>query len=155
MGLVARDVMDTRFYALSPDTPVSEAMEIFGRAIEEHRLKVFMMVTDKEGRLLGMLSMYDVLLLIRPKHIHIWGEMEDIEIKGLLDEACRKARSILVSDIMSTDVITITPDTHILMIVDTMIRKHIRRLPVIEKGRVIGIVYISDVFHHLVERLAG
>lgn len=153
MGLTARDVMDTRFYTLTPDASISEAMKIFKRAIEERRQKVFLMVTDPGGRLVGMLSMYDILLLVRPKHIHIWGEMEDIEIKGLLDEACRKARSILVSDIMSTDVITITPETHLLMVVDTMIRKHIRRLPVIEKGKVVGIVYISDIFYQIVERL--
>jgi CBS domain-containing protein len=145
--------MDTRFYTLTPDASISEAMKIFKRAIEERRQKVFLMVTDPGGRLVGMLSMYDILLLVRPKHIHIWGEMEDIEIKGLLDEACRKARSILVSDIMSTDVITITPETHLLMVVDTMIRKHIRRLPVIEKGKVVGIVYISDIFYQIVERL--
>ncbi len=38
-----------------------------------------MMVTDAEDRLLGMLSMYDILLLIRPKHIQVWGMMEDVD----------------------------------------------------------------------------
>ena len=39
-----------------------------------------MVVTDAAGQLLGMLSMYDILLLIRPKHIHIWGEIKDVDV---------------------------------------------------------------------------
>jgi signal-transduction protein with cAMP-binding, CBS, and nucleotidyltransferase domain len=30
-----------------------------------------------------------------------------------------------------------------------MINKHIRRLPVSEDGRIIGMVYMSDVFYHM------
>ena len=49
---------------------------------------------------------------------------------------------------MTTDLITITPDTHLLHILDIMIKKHVRRIPVIEDGEVIGMVYISRVFYH-------
>ncbi len=72
-----------------------------------------------------------------------------------IEEACRRARSILVGDVMTTEVITITPDTHLLMIVDIMIKKHIRRLPVVEDGRVIGIVYTSTIFYELMEKLVS
>jgi signal-transduction protein with cAMP-binding, CBS, and nucleotidyltransferase domain len=88
-----------------------------------------MMVTDEDGRLIGMLSMYDILLLIRPKHIQVWGMMEDVDVSGLVDIACQKAKSILVGDIMTPEVLTITPDTHLLVILDIMIKKHIRRIP--------------------------
>jgi CBS domain-containing protein len=135
--------------------PISEAATLFSKAIDESGKKVFgMLVTEEDGTLAGMLSMYDILLLIRPKHIHVWGEMEDIEIDGYIDEACRRAGSILVGDIMTTDVITITPDTNLLQILDIMLRKHIRRIPVVDEGRVMGMVYLSRVFFHLVERLA-
>ena len=113
------------------------------------------MVTDDQEHLIGMLSMYDILLFIRPKHIHIWGVMEDIDIAGLVDNACEKARSILVGDIMTTEVITVTPETHLMVILDIMIKKHIRRLPVLEKEKAVGIVYISDLFYHLLEKLAS
>jgi CBS domain-containing protein len=113
-----------------------------------------MMVTDTGGQLVGLLSMYDILLLLRPKHIHIWGEMQDLEMTGLLEAACRRAGSLRVGDIMTTEVITITPDTHLLMIIDIMIKKHVRRLPVLEKGQIVGIVYLAGVFNHLLQRLA-
>jgi predicted transcriptional regulator len=100
-----------------------------------------------------MISMYDILLFIRPKHIHIWGMMEDIDVAGLLDNACERAKTILVGDIMTTDLITITPDTHLMMILDIMIKKHIRRIPVLEDERAVGIVYISNLFYHLLDKL--
>jgi CBS domain-containing protein len=34
-----------------------------------------------------------------------------------------------------------------------MIKKHVRRLPVVEGQKIIGIVYISDLFNHLLERI--
>jgi signal-transduction protein with cAMP-binding, CBS, and nucleotidyltransferase domain len=36
-----------------------------------------------------------------------------------------------------------------------MIKKHVRRLPVLEEGKILGIVYLSAVFNHLQERLGG
>ena len=96
--------------------------------------------------------LYDILLLLRPKHIHIWGEIKDVEVSGILDEALRRARSMLVSDIMTTELITITPDLHLLRIIDIMIKKHVRRLPVLEDGKMVGMVYLSRVFQHLLAR---
>jgi CBS domain-containing protein len=122
---------------------------------QEHQKVFGMMVTDEDGRLTGMLSMYDILLLIRPKHIQVWGMMEDVDISGLVDVACDKAKSILVGDIMTPEVLTITPDTHLLLILDIMIKKHIRRIPVVEGEKIKGIVYISNLFYHLSDRLTA
>jgi CBS domain-containing protein len=152
----AKDVMSTNFHTLHPDIPINEAVKMFKRASEEEKQNVFgMMVTDDDGRLVGMLSMYDILLFIRPKHIHIWGMMDDIEVDGLLDNACEKAKSILVGDIMTTEVVTVIPDTHLMVILDMMIKKHIRRIPVLEDEKAIGIVYISNFFYQFLDRLTA
>ena len=100
--------MTTRFHTLLASTPVVEAVKIFKRASEEEQKRVFgMMVTDDEGRLVGILSMYDILLFMRPKHIHIWGMMEDLDVTGLVDNACERIKPIQVGDIMTTEVITV------------------------------------------------
>jgi CBS domain-containing protein len=150
LGLMARDVMDSRFYTLRPEDTVAQAVQALGQAGRESGRTVFgMLVTDAGGRLLGMLSIYDIFLLLRPKHIHIWGEMEDLEVAGILEAACGRAKSMLVGDIMTTQVVTITPETHLLLIIDIMIKRHIRRLPVLENGKIVGMVYFSKVFQHL------
>jgi CBS domain-containing protein len=156
VGLTAREVMDTRFFTLKPETPIGQAVHVFKEAGQESGRAVFgLMVTNDQGKLVGMLSVYDIFLLLRPKHIHIWGEMENLEVTGILEAACRRAQGVLVGDVMTTEVITITPDTHLLHVIDIMIKKHVRRLPVMENGAVVGIVYLSRVFHRLLERLAS
>jgi CBS domain-containing protein len=154
MKTTAQDVMTNRFHTLRPGITIAEAVRQFKTASQEEGRKVFgMMVTDEDGRLIGMLSMYDILLLIRPKHIQVWGMMDDVDVSGLVDVACEKARSILVGDIMTPEVLTITPNTHLLVILDIMIKKHIRRIPVVDDDKIQGIVYISNLFYHLLDRL--
>lgn len=156
MSLTARDVMDDCFQTLRPEMSIAEAVRIFQRAGRVSGQKVFgIMVTDASRALVGMLSIYDIFLLLGPKHIRSWGEMEDLDVSGLLEAACRRAQAILVGDIMTTEVISITPETHLLLIIDIMIKKHVRRLPVLEGDKIAGIVYISRVFEHILAMLTG
>jgi CBS domain-containing protein len=153
--LTARDVMVSTFHTLSPKLSIEEAAKLFKTASELEQRRIFgLIVTDQSGRLIGMMSMYDILLFIRPKHVQVWGMMDDINIAGLMEEICSRAKSVLVEDIMTTDLITVTPDTSVMFILDIMITKHIRRIPVVEDGKVEGIVYISDLFFNLINELA-
>lgn len=154
MKTTAGEVMDTQYDTLKPDLPLSEAVRAFRQASTKGRKIFGMMVTDDTGQLIGMLSMYDILLYMRPKHIHIWGDMDDIDVKGIIDMACEKAKSVRIGDIMTTEVVTVSPNTHVLRVMDLMIKKHIRRLPVLEDGQIQGIIYISDLFYDLLERLS-
>ncbi len=149
----ARDIMDTRFHTLRPEHSIAEAVKQFQTASVEEQKKIFgLMVIDERERLVGMLSMYDILLFIRPKHAALWGEIEDLPLEGVFDELVDRVKSIRVADIMTTDVVTIGPDTHVMVIADLMIKRHIRRLPVVDGQEVVGIVYVSDLFYHLLKK---
>jgi acetoin utilization protein AcuB len=54
-------------------------------------------------------------------------------------------KDILIRDWMTSDVITITPDTPITQAHQIMKKNHIRRLPVVEENILKGIVTIGDV----------
>lgn len=152
MGFTAQDIMERTFLTVRPDMTIREAVTVLHQASETAGRPVFgLMVTDYRDQLVGMLSLYDIFLLIRPKHIHIWGEMKDLDLTGMVSNACQKAGRMLVGDIMTTELITIPPDTHLLYIIDIMLKKHVRRIPVVEAGRILGIVYISRVFDRLLE----
>ena len=154
MKTTAADIMTTQFTTLLPETPVSEAVHIFREAFEQKGRRLFgIIVIDKDHRLAGMLSMYDILLYLRPKHIHVWGAMEDLEIAEVMNAAGNRIKSIQVGDIMTPDVVTIGPNANLMMVLNVMISKHVRRLPVVEDQRIIGIVYISDLFNHFLERI--
>lgn len=149
----ARDIMDTRFHTLRPGQSITDAVKAFHTASTEEQKKIFgMMVIDEHDRLVGMLSMYDILLFVRPKHAGLWGEIEDLPLEGVFDELLERVKPVRVADIMTTDVVTIGPDTHVMVIADLMIKRHIRRLPVVDSTEVVGIVYISDLFYHLLKK---
>ena len=85
MGYTAKDVMERRFLTVNSEMTIREAVEVFRQATEATGQRVFgLMVTDNQGKLVGMLSMYDIFLLLRPKHIHIWGEMAILTSPALL-----------------------------------------------------------------------
>jgi CBS domain-containing protein len=154
MSLTARDVMDDCFQTLRPEMSISEAVKVFERAGRRAGQRVFgIMVKDASGALVGMLSIYDIFLLVRPKQVRARGEMAAPEVAGFLEDACRRAREVRVGDIMTTELITVTPETHLVRIIDIMIEKHVRRLPVVENSKLLGIVYISRVFERLLEKL--
>ena len=50
-----------------------------------------------------------------------------------------------VADVMTTDVKTVSPDTTIDEVMGLMTQRHIRHLPVLEDGKLAGIVSIGDV----------
>lgn len=147
-SMYARDIMDTRFHTLHPEMSIAEAVTAFQRATQILGKKVFgMIVIDDADQLVGMLSMYDILNYVQPRHAAIIREMEDLDHDQAYKERLKRIRSIRVDDIMSTDLITVSPDTHLMTIAQLMITKHIRRLPVVEDGSVKGIVYVSDTFY--------
>ncbi len=146
--------MSTTYHALHPQDSVSAAAREFKEASLRDNRRVFgMIVIDDDDKLVGILSMYDILLFFQPKHAHLWGQMNDIDVTDLFNTICRKSKDILVGDIMTTEIITVSGDTHIFAVLEIMNKQHIRRIPVVENDQVVGIVYISDLFFYLVDQM--
>lgn len=63
-------------------------------------------------------------------------------------------RYISVRDVMTTSVITATPEISLLSIAETMMQRHVRAIPVIdESGHVLGIVTDRSVMSQFLPRL--
>jgi len=86
--------------------------------------------------------------------------MEGDALRGILSERDyarkvillgRASRSTPVKDIMTTDVETVTPDATIDQCMARMTEKHIRHLPVMEKGKVVGVISIGDVVKAVID----
>ena len=104
-------------------------------------------------------SVYDALRLMAEKNIGAVLVQSDGLIEGILSERdyARKvillgktSRETLVREIMTTDVITVDPGWSADQCMALMTERHVRHLPVVERGQVVGIISIGDVVRTVV-----
>lgn len=122
--LTARDIMTRSVVTVRPDMSILAAV----RVLVERRISG-VPVTDDAGNLQGILSEHDCLRVIA-------GGSYDGEQTHLTQD---------VSDLMTRDCQTVTPDADVHAIASLFLDEHIRRVPVIEAGKLIGLVSRRDV----------
>jgi len=123
-GLLARDVMTVAPSCISPTTTTLELIGLFHAKQFRHLL-----VTCPEKGLLGIISDRDALRCLGP------------------DKSPNKSRlaGIAASEIMSTDLITIGPNTPLDRVVQIMVDQGISCLPVLVDGTPVGILTNTDL----------
>ncbi len=67
----------------------------------------------------------------------------------------RSSKTTLVSDIMTSPVITVTPDRAVDECMGIMTRSHIRHLPIMQNDKILGVVSIGDLVKWLVSEQEG
>ncbi|QNE32921.1 CBS domain-containing protein [Sphingomonas sp. NBWT7] len=58
-----------------------------------------------------------------------------------------------VRDVMTAPALTVSPDDSVIGALSLMTRRRIRHLPVVDGGRVVGIVSIGDLVKHRIDRI--
>ena len=105
-------------------------------------------------------TMYEALSLMAAKNIGAVVVLSGGEIRGILSERDyarkvallgRTSKSTPVGEVMTTNVICVDPDWTADRCMALMTDKRIRHLPVIEDGRLIGIVSIGDIVRAVVD----
>jgi CBS domain-containing protein len=105
-------------------------------------------------------TVYDALRLMADKNIGAVVVLSNQNIDGIFSERdyARKvillgktSRETLVSEIMTTRVVSVESDWTADQCMALMTEKRIRHLPVIEQGRLIGVISIGDVVRTVVE----
>ncbi len=102
-------------------------------------------VVGDHNDLLGMVSVRDVMLPMYPNYgdyIHDAVRSRDfVAMESGYPEVLGKK----VEEVMSRHPLTVSPDDPILEAASYMGLKHFRRIPVVEKGTLVGVVSISDI----------
>ena len=126
-------------------------------------MKVFNILENKKKQLLtvqGDVSVYEALKVMGEHNIGALLIIENEQLIGIISERDyarkialkgRNSHDTLVSDIMTKDLFTVTLQDSIETCMQLMRDKHIRHLPVIEKGKVVGMVSIGDVVNSVIE----
>ena len=103
---------------IAPETAVSEAVRLFNK----HDIGALVVVSDDQ--LMGILSERDIV-----RQLAHYERMLDVPVQ----------------DLMTPRVIVGRPQDDLASIVHTMTEKRFRHLPIVENGRLIGIISIGDV----------
>jgi CBS domain-containing protein len=92
-------------------------------------------------------------LVVSPDGVHIQGIVSERDIVKRLSVLHTELLDEPVSAIMSTEVRTCSPDDDVESIMNLMTKHRFRHVPVVEGGRLVGIVSIGDVVKSRIEEL--
>lgn len=141
----ARDIMTTEVVAVAPDTPVADIASL----LLKHRISAVPVTSD--GSVLGIVSEGD--LLHRPEngteHMRSWWLTAFTDAETLARDYA-KAHGQHAVDVMTRHVISVTEEAEAGEIASLLDRHHIKRVPVVREGRLVGIVSRADLLRALV-----
>jgi CBS domain-containing protein len=120
----AKDAMTTDVVTISPEATIEEAM----RLLIDQRISGAPVV-DRNGKLVGIISEYQLLEVVY-----------DPELKAQH-----------VSDFMTRNVITVDPEALLASVANMFVLHRIRRLPVVQDGRLIGVIARRDLLQYIIE----
>ncbi|NMC73871.1 MAG: CBS domain-containing protein [Geobacteraceae bacterium] len=148
--LAARDVMTKEVVTVTKETTIRELAEI----ITTHRIGS-VLVVDSEGSLIGIVTESDLIEQDKNFHIPTVISLFDwviyLESEKKFEKELKRMTAATVGDIYTQDVLTVTPDTPVSEIADIMSGRKIHALPVLENGKLVGIVSRIDLVRSMVK----
>ena len=150
MSVTVREIMDPEPPTVRPETPVEDVV----RALREHEL-TGLPVVNAGGRCVGIITEEDLVMageegdLHLPHYIELFGGIVFLESMQRFEERLRRATAAKAEDMMTEDPVTIGPDATAQEAGREMARADHNRLPVVEHGRLVGMVTRVDVLNAL------
>jgi CBS domain-containing protein len=141
-----REIMDSSPATVAPDASVEEVVA----ALREHQLPG-LPVVDADGRCVGIVTEADLILpdddgdLHIPHYVNLFGGTVFLEPLSRFETRLRKAFAATAADMMSSDPDTVAPDTTVRDAARLIHESGHNRLPVVEDGRLVGVVTRVDV----------
>lgn len=146
----AGDIMTRRVVSITPETTVAEAANL----MLQHRISG-LPVIDESGAVVGIVTEGDLLRRTEvgtERHHRRWVEL--LLGPGRLSREYVGAHARKAGDVMSDSVASVDPQTALSEVVQTMERRHVKRVPVVDGNhRLIGIVSRADLVRALATSL--
>lgn len=146
MAETVRDIMDADPETVTPESSVEEVIQTL-----RHNELPGVPVVDGEGRCVGIVTEADLVLpddegdLHLPHYINLFGGTVFLEPLSRFEGRLRKAFASNAGDMMTRDPRTVAPDATIREAAHLIHESGHNRLPVVEDGRLVGVVTRVDV----------
>ena len=146
--LKAKDIMAGKVTSVTPETKITEAARIL---LENHFNGL--PVVDKAGLLRGIICQEDLIVqqknLPVPTVFTLLDGIIPLTSPRHIEKEVQKMAATTVEEAMTSEVVTIDPETPVEEIATLMVAKNIHTLPVMEKGKLVGIVGKEDILRTL------
>lgn len=143
-----KDIMTTGLITLSPEMEISMAAKV----LLDNRINGAP-VLDNDGRLVGILCQSDLIVqqkkLPLPTLFTFLDGFIQLSSTRQMEKQVRKIAALKVSEAMTPSPVTVKPDTGIEAVAALMVDSSFHTLPVVDKGRLVGIVGKADVLRTL------
>jgi len=152
MAKTVRDIMDPDPPTLGPEASVEEVVRLMGEADES-----VVLVVNEGGRCIGIITEADLVIgdeegdLHIPHYIELFGGVVFLEPLRRFESKLKKAFASRARDLMTEDPATAEADATAREAAKVIVERHHNRLPVVEHGRLVGLVTRADVLGALVE----
>jgi CBS domain-containing protein len=148
-----REIMSSPAITVSPTTEIREVARTMRKNVISG-----VPVVDGDGTLLGVITEMELIArnapVQEPRYLAVLSALIPVNIEEYRQykEQLRQALAISAADLMRDEVETIGPDELIEEALETMLNPEVTMLPVVEDGRVIGVVTRTDLVR-LIETL--
>lgn len=140
VGVKVEEVMNRSVLTVTPEQTLDEAAKI----ICDHKMSG-LPVVDERGGVIGILSEKDILRAMYPSYAEFTANPTEHMDFEAMELRCVDLFSIRVRDAMRTNPVTVPPDCPVLRAASLMVLRRFRRLPVVDEGKLVGIVSQGDV----------
>ena len=144
------DIMTRQVISVTPQTTIAEAAQL----LLDNRISG-LPVVDPDGAVVGIVTEGDLLRRVETgtqrRHSH-W--LEFLIAPGRLAREYTDANARNVGEVMSADVVSVTPQDSLPEVIRLMEHHHVKRLPVVEAGRLVGIVSRANLVRAMLHNLA-
>jgi CBS domain-containing protein len=146
----AKDVMTSRVVTIRPEATIPEVVE----RLLSHRISA-LPVVDKRGRLQGIVSEGDLIGRVRDRSDPRSWWLRLLADRDTSADVYVKSRGTTAGDVMTREVVTVGERTPIGKIAALLELHHIKRVPVLRGGKVVGIVSRANLLQGLATRSGG
>jgi CBS-domain-containing membrane protein len=152
--LTARDIMTREVITIGPGASVEDLAKL----LAAHRISG-VPVTDDKGALVGVVTQSDLVQRSRdldlPPALNILDLHLFLETPSHFQKRLEKLLGDRVKDIMSAPPVTVSPNTPVSEIARLMAGKGLHTLPVMDAGKLAGVVGKLDLIRGLAGSAAG
>ncbi len=138
-----RDIMTAEVVVAHPDTSVN----LVARLMASRDISGIPVVED--DRLVGIVTELDLIVrntrLEPPAFFALLDARIPLETPSHYRERIRHMLGTLARDVMTEKVVTIVPGEELESLAEIMVKQRVNPLPVVEDGRLVGIVSRSDI----------